>query len=327
MTINTYRTNNDSKIDDTLTIVKTADRSELDAKVTAIQDEIANGTITEKDYTSDSWNALLDALKKAEDLNEKSTQAEINLALEKLSSARSGLQKKPSDSKNDITDDKTSGAGTTDGSETTDTTGASGSVKTSDTSGKSDATVASTKKLAAGTSVTSSSDTKITLKDTNGILPENVVFSSSKISDTSKIAQVRSLVTSKISSVTDVVLYELKLTDKTTELHQLDGTVQITMDLPFSLGNNETVKVYRVDNDNLIECTASVKDQKLVFETDHFSTFAFAKVTTAANGKTTSVQTGDNQNAAIWTIVCIAGMAVLGASIFSRRKNNKKRDY
>lgn len=311
MTINTYRTDNDSKIDDTLTIVKTADRSELDAKVTAIQDEIANGTITEKDYTSDSWNALLDALKKAEALNEKSTQAEINLALEKLSSARSGLQKKPSDSKKDSTDGKTSGAGTTDGSETTDTTGASGSVKTSDTSGNSDATVASTKKLAAGTSVTSSSDTKITLKDTNGILPENVVFSSSKISDTSKIAQVRSLVTSKISGVTDVVLYELNLTDKTTELHQLDGTVQITMDLPFSLGNNETVKVYRVDNNNLVECTASVKDQKLVFETDHFSTFAFAKVTTAANGKTTSVQTGDNQEAAIWTIVCIAGMAVL----------------
>lgn len=327
MTINTYRTDNDSKIDDTLTIVKTADRSELDAKVTAIQDEIANGTITEKDYTSDSWNALLDALKKAEALNEKSTQAEINLALEKLSSARSGLQKKPSDSKKDSTDGKTSGADTTDGSETTDTTGASGSAKTSDTSGNSDATAASTKKLAAGTSVTSSSDAKITLKDTNGILPENVVFSSSKISDTSKIAQVRSLVTSKISGVTDVVLYELNLTDKTTELHQLDGTVQITMDLPFSLGNNETVKVYRVDNNNLVECTASVKDQKLVFETDHFSTFAFAKVTTAANGKTTSVQTGDNQDAAIWTIVCIAGMAVLGASVFSRRKNNKKRDY
>lgn len=327
MTINTYRTDNDSKIDDTLTIVKTADRSELDAKATAIQDEIANGTITEKAYTSDSWNALLDALKEAEALNEKSTQAEINLALEKLSSARSGLQKKPSDSKKDSTDDKTSGAGTTDGSETTDTAGASGSAQTSDTSGKSDATAASTKRLAAGTSVTSSSDTKISLKDINGILPENVVFSSSKISDASKIAQVRSLVTSKISGVTDVVLYELNLTDKTAELHQLDGTVQITMDLPFSLGNNETVKVYRVDNNNLVECTASVKDQKLVFETDHFSTFAFAKVTTAANGKTTSVQTGDNQDAAIWTIVCIAGMAVLGASVFSRRKNNKKRDY
>lgn len=326
MTINTYRTDNDNKIDDTLTIVKTADRSELDAKVTDIRNEITNGTIAEKDYTSDSWNALLDALNAAEALNEKSTQAEINLALEKVNSARSGLHKKPADSKKDTTEDKTSGAGATDGSETADTTGASGSAKASDSSGKSDATAASTKKLAAGTSVTSNSDAKITLKDTNGILPENVVFSSSKISDTARIAQVRSLVNSKISGVNDVVLYELNLTDGTTELHQLDGTVQITMDLPFSIGDNETVKVYRVDNNNLIECTASVKDQKLVFDTDHFSTFAFVKVNTAANGKTVSVQSGDNQNAAAWTILCIAGIAVLGASLCSHNRIHKKRE-
>lgn len=96
MTINTYRTDNDSNIDNTVTIVKTADQSELSAKVKEIQSEIANGTLAEKDYTESSWAALQDELTAAQALDEKATQSQINLAVEKLAAARSGLEKKQS---------------------------------------------------------------------------------------------------------------------------------------------------------------------------------------------------------------------------------------
>ena len=91
------------------------------------------------------------------------------------------------------------------------------------------------------------------------------------------MAKVADVVKDKIVGVKDVLIYELNLTDGTTQLHQLADKVQVTMDMPFALADNETIKVFRVDSDKLIACTSRVADGKLVFETDHFSTFALCK--------------------------------------------------
>ncbi len=94
MTINTYRTDNDAAIDNTVTIVKSADKSELSEKADEIKAEITNGTLVESDYTTESWNALTDALEEADNIAAEAPQAYINEVLEKLSSARAGLVKK-----------------------------------------------------------------------------------------------------------------------------------------------------------------------------------------------------------------------------------------
>lgn len=89
MTINTYRTDNDSAIDNTVTIVKSA----VDAKLAQINKELTDNTLVEKDYTTGSWKALKDAMDAANRISPETEQAQINKILENLTTARNGLVK------------------------------------------------------------------------------------------------------------------------------------------------------------------------------------------------------------------------------------------
>lgn len=93
MTINTYRTDNDSAIDNTVTIVKSADKSAVDAKLAQINKELTDNTLVEKDYTTGSWKALKDAMDAANRISPETEQAQINKILENLTTARNGLVK------------------------------------------------------------------------------------------------------------------------------------------------------------------------------------------------------------------------------------------
>lgn len=93
MTINTYRTDNDSAIDNTVTIVKSADKSAVDAKLAQINKELTDNTLVEKDYTTGSWKALKDAMDAANSISPETEQAQINKVLENLTTARNGLVK------------------------------------------------------------------------------------------------------------------------------------------------------------------------------------------------------------------------------------------
>ena len=93
MTINTYRTDNDSAIDNTVTIVKSADKSAVDAKLAEINKELTDNILVEKDYTASSWKALKDAMDAANSISPETEQAQINKVLENLTTARNGLVK------------------------------------------------------------------------------------------------------------------------------------------------------------------------------------------------------------------------------------------
>lgn len=179
------------------------------------------------------------------------------------------------------------------------------------------------KALTPGAVVSSTSDTKTTVKDTKGILPDPVKFESKKVTDEKEVAKVADVVKDKIVGVKDVLIYELNLTDGTTQLHQLADKVQVTMDMPFALADNETIKVFRVDSDKLIACTSRVADGKLVFETDHFSTFAFVKVNTNAGTKAApegAAKTSDDSNMYMWLVIAMAGLGVSIAALMNRKK-------
>ena len=137
------------------------------------------------------------------------------------------------------------------------------------------------------------------------------------------MAKVADVVKNKIVGVKDVLIYELNLTDGTTQLHQLADKVQVTMDMPFALADNEAIKVFRVDSDKLIACTSRVTDGKLVFETDHFSTFAFVKVNTNAGTKAApagAAKTSDDSNMYMWIVIAMAGLGVSIAALTKRKK-------
>ena len=137
------------------------------------------------------------------------------------------------------------------------------------------------------------------------------------------MAKVADVVKDKIVGVKDVLIYELNLTDGTTQLHQLADKVQVTMDMPFALADNEAINVFRVDSDKLIACTSRVADGKLVFETDHFSTFAFVKVNTNAGTKAAAAgaaKTSDDSNMYMWLVIAMAGLGVSIAALTNRKK-------
>lgn len=113
LTINTYRTDSNSQIDSSVTIVKTTDKEALAFKVA----EIHNANLQKADYTKDSWNALQDALSVANEVlaDEKATEAEVAEVAEKLDAAYAGLVKAEQTIKEETTQNgDTSGTGSAD---------------------------------------------------------------------------------------------------------------------------------------------------------------------------------------------------------------------
>lgn len=179
--------------------------------------------------------------------------------------------------------------------------------------------------LTPGAVVASKADSTTTIKDTKGILPATVKFESNKVTDEKEVSKVTDIVNKKIVGVKALALYELNLTDGTTQIHQLADKVQVTMDMPFTLASDEAVKVFRVDGENLFACKASIVDGKLVFETDHFSTFAFVKVKTSSYAASATdakaAKTSDDNNLYMWLIIAMSGLGVTIAAIMAKKKN------
>ena len=179
--------------------------------------------------------------------------------------------------------------------------------------------------LTPGAVVASKADSTTTIKDTKGILPATVKFESNKVTDEKEVSKVTAIVNKKIVGVKALALYELNLTDGTTQIHQLADKVQVTMDMPFTLASDEAVKVFRVDGENLFACKASIVDGKLVFETDHFSTFAFVKVKTSSYAASATdakaAKTSDDNNLYMWLIIAMSGLGVTIAAIMAKKKN------
>lgn len=229
-------------------------------------------------------------------------------------------------------DDSTSKDDNTTNDDQDSNTGSGDTTTDKDDANKGSTTVPTTapntqpaKALTPGAVVSSTSDTKTTVKDTKGILPATVKFESNKVTDEKEVSKVTDIVNKKIVGVKALALYELNLTDGTTQIHQLEDKVQVTMDMPFTLASDEAVKVFRVDGEKLFACKASIVDGRLVFETDHFSTFAFVKVKTSSYAASATdakaAKTSDDNNMYMWLIIAMSGLGVTIAAIMPKKKN------
>lgn len=90
LTLNTYRTDTDKKIDSQFMIVKSADHSQLTELIAEAE------SLSKDDYTADSYDVLVQALEAAKTVNadEQATTDEITNAYTALKSAIDGLEKK-----------------------------------------------------------------------------------------------------------------------------------------------------------------------------------------------------------------------------------------
>ena len=191
-------------------------------------------------------------------------------------------------------------------------------TKTADTKTEDTKTAGAEETGSAKTEVKTLASNGIVLKDSSGILSAKTVLTAEKITDSEMTKKVADKVKKLLSGAKEVVLYELNLNDGTTELHQLDGRVEVSLDLPFSVGENEMVKVYRIDNDQLIECPSQIENGKLVFTTDHFSTYAVVRADAALNVQT-GVDSGDHNEASGWLLLSMLGLTIVCASLGRKR--------
>lgn len=163
------------------------------------------------------------------------------------------------------------------------------------------------------TSVTSKDDATITLKDENGVLPAKTTMTTAKVESGEVYDKAVNIVKETVAKSATVAVFELNLVDgNNIELHQLDGKVKVTMDVPFTLKTGNTLKVYRVDGEKLVECPTTVADGKVTFETDHFSTYVFVELAKVP-------ATGDSTNIGLFVATLLAGVALVVVS------KNKKR--
>lgn len=93
LTINTYRTDNDEKIDETFSITKSkGDTTSLNAEIKA-----SESIVKQKDaYTTESYRVFEQALTGAKEVaaDKKATKDEVENALKALTNAKAGLEKK-----------------------------------------------------------------------------------------------------------------------------------------------------------------------------------------------------------------------------------------
>lgn len=128
-----------------------------------------------------------------------------------------------------------------------------------------------------------------------------------------------------------IKVYEIDLLQGNVEIHEVGGTVQVSFNAPSDLkvAKDERVVIYRLNDDgSLTKCNTKFENGKIVFETDHFSTYILAKEkvnTAATNTLKTATKTGDNNKIALWLYVLLAGCfmivtaAICGVKIFRRR--------
>ncbi|MBQ3544153.1 MAG: type I pullulanase [Lachnospiraceae bacterium] len=168
--------------------------------------------------------------------------------------------------------------------------------------------------------IVSQNDPNVTVEDANGVLTGTETFTSEKVSDAKKVEDIKNIVKKNNIAFDDIAIFELILKDAAgVEIHQLNGKVQVVMNVPFELKANETIKVFRADGDKMIECKSSISNGKIKFETDHFSTFVFVKQ--AALAPNEGPATGDNAMACA-LIVLMAFACVAAVVIVRKRKFN-----
>lgn len=129
------------------------------------------------------------------------------------------------------------------------------------------------------TELVSKDDGNITIKDADGVLKNGTSLYTSVLTSGSEHTVASKLLLSHNSEIETFAVYDLTLRNSNSEIiHQLNGKVAVTLTIPITLPDKTELKVYRVDNDKLVECTSSVTEDKVTFETDHFSTYVFAAV-------------------------------------------------
>lgn len=180
------------------------------------------------------------------------------------------------------------------------------------------------------TKTVATSDDNTSVADEAGVLPGGTTLTkeaitSGEIYDNSLKLANASVDTAK-QTVSNVAVFNFDLFDSNAvAIHQLDGKIQVTIDLPVTIAEDEALKVYRVDEDKLVACESTVADGKVTFATDHFSTYLFVTVKDVKEApvveaeKPVAPATGDNSYIYIMILAAMLGLSMTGVVVSSKK--------
>ncbi|MGN0351705.1 MAG: FMN-binding protein [Roseburia sp.] len=247
--------------------------------------------------------------------NEESSDSNSDTTSEDESSSENNTDSNAGE--NSGTSDTSSGTTDTEPTATTETTSTTEPAATTATTSTASTTAVTTQEntyqSAEGYAMRSLEQNTVKIDGLASLLPEGTQISVSQLTSETDLARAKTAMNGVLQENCDYVVYEIDLSNSSgTEIHELAGYVSVTMAIPSGLvvGNGNTIVVYRLNDDGtLTKCTTTVKDGKVTFLTNHFSTFIFSEEPL----EETTVKTGDETGKQIYMIclLLLLGMGIL----------------
>ena len=169
-------------------------------------------------------------------------------------------------------------------------------------------------------------DDSAKIVDDNKVLPVGAALRAILLEEGNTFTATKTLVESKLKDIKNLAIYDITLVNsKGVLIEQLDKSIKVTLDIPFAIATGNTINVFRVEGDKLVQCTTSISENKLSFETDHFSTYVFVEqekeeVVIPPTDGTNVPKTGDSTN-----VLPYLTLLLLGAGVFM--VGNKRRNF
>lgn len=202
----------------------------------------------------------------------------------------------------------------------TDTSTSSDSSTSSSTSSQPAPTPAPAVQQPAAVETPVSQPVTAALADAEGVFPTGAVIVAATVSSGATYEKAVEVIKAQVSGLGEFSVMEINLTDAAnTQVHQLNGYVQVTVPMPANITVKEgkAIVVYRLEDDGtLTRCDTTVDNGVITFKTNHFSTYIVAEedVTAVTSPKTEDVSAGIN------LIFCMGILLAGAAAVAVKRK-------
>ena len=164
----------------------------------------------------------------------------------------------------------------------------------------------------------------VTIKGESSVVSEDAFFVMKPVEEGVVYEETAEIIDEKLKNVGEFEVIELNLYEgEGTVVTQLDGYVTVTLPVPenFVVRENYVLVVYRVNDDgSLTNCNATVKDGKITFTTDHFSTYIIAEQAKDSVVESTTPNTGDKTSVGYIVVL----VAIAAAAFYMGFKNKKE---
>ena len=158
------------------------------------------------------------------------------------------------------------------------------------------------------------------LADADGVLPTGATIAAATVTSGAAYEKAVEVIKAQVSGLGEYSVMEINLTDAAnTQVHQLNGYVQVTVPMPANITVKEgkAIVVYRLEDDGtLTRCDTTVENGVITFKTNHFSTYIVAEedVTAVTSPKTEDISASMN------LILCMGILLTGAAAIAVKRK-------